>query len=66
MPHNATVAGTILLVVCSAFVTSEDAMARPRRQSMDAPSCAAGATFQYVYTPPIITIRDQAFVAVDR
>ena len=30
MPHNAAVAGTILLVVCSTFVTSEGATARPR------------------------------------
>jgi hypothetical protein len=31
MPHNPAVAGTILLTLCSAFVTSEDATARPRR-----------------------------------
>jgi hypothetical protein len=30
MHHSTAVAGTILLALCSAFVTSEDAAARPR------------------------------------
>src|SRR5271165_528147 len=30
MPHKAAVAGTILLALCSACLTSEDATARPR------------------------------------
>ena len=30
MPHNAAVAGTILLALCAACLTSEDVTARPR------------------------------------
>jgi hypothetical protein len=30
MPHTAAVAGTILLALCSACLTSQDATARPR------------------------------------
>jgi hypothetical protein len=72
MQHSAAIAGTILLL-CSTCLISEEAAARPRSDHVAAlghidgrPSCAAGATYRCECTPPIITIRGQAFVAVDR
>ncbi len=50
MSHNAAVAGTILLALCSALVTSEDATARPRRYVDGHPSvCGRGTIPVRVY-----------------
>jgi hypothetical protein len=71
MRYTATVAGTILLALCSACLISQDATARPRGHyegagiSMGAVLFAAEAAYRCGFTPPTITMRGRASVAVD-
>jgi hypothetical protein len=66
MPHNAALAGTILLALCSACVISEDATARPRGYIDGRRIVCGGGSIPVRVYAAIATTRGRAFAAADQ